>query len=65
LAIYRRLGSHWSPFTTRSVYANAAGQASYTWTFATRGEWYVRSIANPTASNANSAWSPVERFSVR
>jgi GH25 family lysozyme M1 (1,4-beta-N-acetylmuramidase) len=65
LAIYRRVGSHWTPFTTRSVYVNAAGQASYTWTFATRGEWYVRSIANPTLSNANSTWSPVERYSVR
>ena len=25
LAIYRRVGSHWTPFTTRSVYVNAAG----------------------------------------
>jgi hypothetical protein len=65
LAIYRRVGSVWTPFTTRNVYINAAGQASYTWTFSARGEWYVRSIANPTISNANSAWSRVERYSVR
>ena len=65
LAIYRRVGGRWSPFTTRSVYVNAAGQASYSWTFSARGEWYVRSIANPTAANANSAWSPVERYTVR
>jgi GH25 family lysozyme M1 (1,4-beta-N-acetylmuramidase) len=65
LAIYRRVSSGWALFTTRSVYVNAAGVASYTWTFATRGEWYVRSIANPTIFNANSAWSPIERYSVR
>ena len=65
LAVYRRVGGHWTPFTTRNVYINVAGQASYTWTFTARGEWYVRSIANPTVSNANSAWSPVERYSVR
>ncbi len=65
LAVYRRVGSTWTPFTTRNVYVNGAGQASYTWTFTARGEWYVRSIANPTAANANSAWSPVERYSVR
>jgi GH25 family lysozyme M1 (1,4-beta-N-acetylmuramidase) len=65
LAIYRRVDGRWTPFTTRNVYVNAAGQASYTWTFTARGEWYVRSIANPTVANANSAWSPVERYSVR
>ncbi len=65
LAVYRRVTGSWTPFTTRSVYINAAGQASYTWTFTARGEWYVRSIANPTIANANSAWSPVERYSVR
>jgi len=25
----------------------------------------VRSIANPTPFNANSEWSPIERYSVR
>jgi len=65
LAIYRRVSSGWSLFTTRDAYPNAAGVASYTWTFSTRGEWYVRSIANPTTYNANSVWSPVERYSVR
>jgi GH25 family lysozyme M1 (1,4-beta-N-acetylmuramidase) len=65
LAIYRRVGSQWTRFTTRDAYVNENGVASYTWTFATRGEWYVRSIANPTTFNANSAWSPVERYSVR
>jgi GH25 family lysozyme M1 (1,4-beta-N-acetylmuramidase) len=65
LAIFRRVGALWTPFTTRSVYIDAAGQASYAWTLTARGEWYVRAIANPTDANANSAWSPVERYSVR
>ncbi len=65
LAVYRRVGSRWVLFTNRNVYVNSAGQASYTWTFATRGEWYVRSIANPTTFNANSTWSSIERYSVR
>lgn len=65
LAVYRRVGSRWTAFTTRDAYVNAYGVASYTWTFATRGEWYVRSIANPTTFNANSEWSPIERYTVR
>jgi hypothetical protein len=65
LAIYRRLSGTWRLLTTRDAYANASGVASYTWTFATRGEWYVRSMANPTTFNANSQWSPIERYTVR
>jgi hypothetical protein len=65
LAIYRRVGSSWRLFTTRDAYVNASGVASYTWTFTARGEWYVRSKANPTTFNANSNWSPIERYSVR
>jgi len=65
LAVYRRVGSSWRLFTTRDAYVNASGVASYTWTFTARGEWYVRSMANPTTFNANSQWSPVERYTVR
>jgi hypothetical protein len=65
LAIYRRVGSSWRLFTTRDAYVNASGVASYTWTFTARGEWYVQSKANPTTFNANSNWSPIERYSVR
>ena len=65
LAVYRRVGSSWRLFTTRDAYVNASGVASYTWTFTARGEWYVRSMANPTTFNANSQWSPIERYSVR
>jgi hypothetical protein len=65
LAVYRRVSGRWTLFTTRDAYVNALGVASYTWRFTARGEWYVRSIANPTTFNANSVWSPVERYSVR
>ena len=65
LGVYRLVSGRWTLLTTRDAYVNASGMASYTWTFATRGEWYVRSMANPTTFNANSAWSPIERYSVR
>ncbi len=32
--------------------------------FTSAGSWYVRSIANPTPYNANSVWSPHERYNV-
>jgi hypothetical protein len=64
-AVYRRVGSTWQRFTTRDVPVDPYGNASYTWTFSTRGEWYVRASANPTPDNANSMWSRIERYSVR
>ena len=30
-------------------------------TFSSPGSYYVRAQANPTAVNANSGWSPIER----
>ena len=65
LAVYRRVSGGWRLFTTRDAYVDASGVASYTWTFTARGEWYVRSMANPTTFNANSTWTPIERYSVR
>jgi GH25 family lysozyme M1 (1,4-beta-N-acetylmuramidase) len=65
LAVFRRVDGRWTQFTRRDVYVNGSGVASYTWRFTARGEWYVRSIANPTPFNANSVWSQVERYSVR
>ena len=62
---YRYVSGHWTYVTKRDVYIDSTGRASWTWRFSTRGEWYVRSIANPTPYNANSVWSPVERYSVR
>jgi len=64
-AFWRSIGGRWQYVTKRDVYADDAGRASWTWTFSSRGQWYVRAIANPTLTNANSAWSPPERYSVR
>jgi hypothetical protein len=61
---YRRVGGVWLFFAKRDVYINALGQAAWTWKFSTRGEWYVRSVANPTVNNANSFMTPIERYSV-
>jgi hypothetical protein len=49
----------------RDVVVDGAGLAQTTFTFSSSGQWYVRSQANPTPVNANSAMSPLERFSVR
>ena len=62
---YRYVSGHWTYVTKRDVYIDSRGLASWTWTFSSRGEWYVRAIANPTSYNANSVWSRVERYSVR
>ncbi len=61
---YRQVGSTWTLVTKRDVMVGAAGLASTRYTFTTSGRWYVRSIANPTPYNANSVWSPVERYTV-
>jgi hypothetical protein len=63
--LYRRVGTAWTFVTKRDVYINSLGQASTTFKFTRAGEWYVRSIANPTPYNANSVWSPLERYHVR
>ncbi|MBI2763884.1 MAG: hypothetical protein HYX54_09090 [Chloroflexi bacterium] len=62
---YRLTGGAWTLVTTRAVVVDALGQASTTFTFTSGGSWYVRGRANPTAYNANSFWSPVERYNVR
>ncbi len=62
---YRQIGSTWTFVTKRDVYINSLGKASTTFKFTRAGGWYVRSIANPTPFNANSVWSPLERYSVR
>ena len=61
---YHKIAGHWTLVTTRNVFINSAGVAQYTFRFGSAGEWYVRSIANPTTANANSVWSPVERYHV-
>ncbi len=63
-AFWRRVDGRWVYVTKRDVYADASGRASWTWAFTSRGQWYVRAVANPTQTNANSYWSQVERYSV-
>ena len=58
-------GGHWVSVGNRDVQADSAGRASTTWRFSLRGEWYVRAVADPTLTNANSVWGPVERYSVQ
>jgi len=63
-SFYRLSGSTWVLSTQRTVTATAAGRAATTFTFSTSGQWYVRSMANPTTYNANSVMSSIERYSV-
>jgi hypothetical protein len=61
---WRRIGGQWTMVTKRDVYVDAVGHAAWTWTFTSRGQWYVRAVAGSTLSNANSVPSPLERYSV-
>ena len=62
--LWHLVSGHWVFVTKRDVYADAGGRASLTWAFTSRGQWYVRAIADPTQTSANSFWSPPERYSV-
>ncbi len=61
---WRQVAGHWVFVTKRDVYADGNGRASWTWTFSTRGSWYVRAVGDPTGTNANSYWTAPERYSV-
>ncbi len=63
--VYLLVGRTWALQRTATVTADAAGRTSFALTFNTRGAWYVRAIAVPTPFDANSVWSPVERYDVR
>ena len=63
-SFYRLSGSTWVLSTQRTVTAAADGRAATTFTFSSSGQWYVRSMANPTTYNANSVMSSIERYSV-
>lgn len=62
--VYRLIGSQWTLALNQTIGVNAAGQASLRVTFSNRASFYVRSQAVPTTANANSVWSPVERYDV-
>jgi hypothetical protein len=63
--LYRQVSGTWRLATTRTVAVDSAGLAKTTIKFASTGQWYVRSRANPTPYNANSVLTPIERYSVR
>jgi hypothetical protein len=63
--LYRRISGVWTLISTRNVVINSLGKASTTFKFSSTGSYYVRSIARPTPYNANSVWSPVERYNAR
>ena len=46
----------------KTLGVDSAGVATLNVKFASTGEFYVRSLALPTTFNANSVWSPVERY---
>ena len=63
---YRLSAGTWTLVTSRDVIIDSLGLARTTFKFTSAGSWYARSIANPTPSyNANSVWSPLERYNVR
>ncbi len=62
---FRLSGGSWTLVTARDVVIDTLGKAATTFKFTSGGSWYVRTIANPTSYNANSVWSPVERYNVR
>ena len=62
---FKLSGGSWALVTSRDVMIDVFGRAATTFKFTSGGSWYVRSIASPTSYNANSVWSPIERYNVR
>ena len=63
--VWKKDGRVWIFVVTQTFAVDAAGKASLAVTFSKVGSYYVRSLATPTTFNANSAWSPAERYDVR
>jgi hypothetical protein len=61
---WRLQGRTWVNVGNRHVRTDAGGRAATTWRFNARGPWYVRAIADPTLTNANSVMTAIERYSV-
>jgi hypothetical protein len=62
--LYQRIGSSWVLKSSWTVTPDATGLAPLSVTFSTPGIWMVRSMAVPTTTNANSTWSPAQRYDV-
>ncbi|HEX9045167.1 MAG TPA: hypothetical protein VF802_09085 [Candidatus Limnocylindrales bacterium] len=63
--LYRRVSGTWRFLTTRTYYINDLGIARFTWKFGSRGDYYLRAMAQPTPFNANSVMSQAEFYRVR
>ncbi|MGC8634451.1 MAG: SpoIID/LytB domain-containing protein [Candidatus Limnocylindrales bacterium] len=62
--VYLLVGRAWTLKREATVVADASGRAGLSIGFPMAGRWYVQAIALPTARNANSVWSAVERYLV-
>ncbi|MGC8635334.1 MAG: hypothetical protein ACP5VP_11900, partial [Candidatus Limnocylindrales bacterium] len=62
---YISRGGHWVYLTTRYAFTDNLGIATFSYRFDSAGQWYVRAQAYPLPLNANSGWSPVNRYSVQ
>jgi hypothetical protein len=62
--IYQLTGTTWKLVASQTVGVNAQGVATLTVTFVITGQFYLRSQAAPTTSNANSGWSSPVRYVV-
>ena len=62
--VTRLVGRTWVLQRAVTVTADATGRATLAVTFPTAGAWSVRAMAVPTQANANSVWSPLERYLV-
>ena len=49
--LYKRVSGVWTLVSTCNVFIDSAGLARTTWKFASAGQYYVRSQANPTTYN--------------
>jgi hypothetical protein len=62
--VYQHLGDAWVLVASYDTTIDAAGHARFSYTFSRPGAFYVRSVARPTPENANSTWTPLERYDV-
>jgi len=63
--VYQKVGPSWTLRSASTVVADSSGQTAFPYVFRAAGSWYVRSMALPTPANANSVWTPVQRYDVR
>ena len=62
--LYQLVAGSWVLKSSWTVTPDATGLAPLSVTFSTAGSWMVRSMAVPTTMNANSTWSPAQRYDV-